>query len=167
MTKYLKNSNFYLLIAFVIMALLFYSSAQTYEQQSKIGLLEKLFQNEPFKQGLGKVNFAYAGNEVSIQNRGYAGFVEFFIRKGAHFFTYFLLGGSWFLGLNIRWNQPLLIAVVSWLCATGYAGLDEFHQMITGGRSPLFQDVMLDSAGAATAVIFCLLVIGIKKLRKK
>jgi len=31
----------------------------------------------------------------------------------------------------------------------------------------LFQDVMLDSIGALTAVVLCLLVIGIKKLKKK
>ncbi|EPC76524.1 putative integral membrane protein, partial [Lacticaseibacillus paracasei subsp. paracasei Lpp126] len=29
---------------------------------------------------------------------------------------------------------------------------DEFHQMLTGGRTPLFQDVMLDTAAAAVAV---------------
>ena len=31
--------------------------------------------------------------------------------------------------------------------------MDEFHQMITGGRSPLFQDVMLDSSGAFFACV--------------
>ena len=31
--------------------------------------------------------------------------------------------------------------------------MDEYHQMLTGGRTPLFQDVMLDSAGALTAVL--------------
>ena len=55
-----------------------------------------------------------------------------------------------------------LTAVVSWLAATGYAGLDEFHQMITGGRTPLFQDVMLDAMGALTAIVICLVVHGLK-----
>ncbi len=62
--------------------------------------------------------------------------LNFFIRKGAHFGTYFLLGGSWFIGLVPRIKGLFLTAVVSWLAATGYAGLDEFHQMITGGRTP-------------------------------
>ncbi|OEG10452.1 hypothetical protein BCR21_12500 [Enterococcus ureasiticus] len=149
------------------MAVLFYSSSQTYEQQSQVGLLDKLLSNHPFKDQLKGISFSYAGSEVSIQARGYTKFVEFFIRKGAHFGTYFLLGGSWFIGLNMKIKQPLLIGVVAWLTATGYAGLDEYHQMLTGGRSPLFQDVMLDSIGALTAVVLCLLVIGIKKLRKK
>ena len=46
-----------------------------------------------------------------------------------------------------------LSAFFGWLAATGYAGMDEYHQMLTGGRTPLFQDVMLDSAGALTAVL--------------
>ncbi|MBM7687421.1 VanZ family protein [Enterococcus sp. AZ170] len=167
MKKQLKNSNFYIFMAFLIMAVLFYSSSQTYEQQSQVGLLDKLLGNQPFKEQLKGISFGYAGSEVSIQARGYAKFVEFFIRKGAHFGTYFLLGGSWFIGLNMKIKQPLLIAVVAWLTATGYAGLDEYHQMLTGGRTPLFQDVMLDSIGALTAVVLCLLVIGIKKMRKK
>ncbi len=51
-----------------------------------------------------------------------------------------------------------LTAILAWLSATGYAGLDEFHQMMTGGRTPMFQDVMLDSIGALTAVILCVLL---------
>ncbi|RDC48661.1 VanZ family protein, partial [Acinetobacter sp. RIT592] len=43
------------------------------------------------------------------------------------------------------------------------AGLDEFHQMLTGDRSPMFQDVMLDSMGALTAVVICILFTFIKK----
>lgn len=167
MKKQLKNSNFYIVIAFLIMAVLFYSSSQTYEQQSQVGVLDKLLGNQPFKEQLKDISFGYAGSEVSIQARGYAKFVEFFIRKGAHFGTYFLLGASWFIGLNMKIKQPLLIGIVAWLAATGYAGLDEYHQMLTGGRTPLFQDVMLDSIGALTAVVLCLLVIGIKKMRKQ
>lgn len=166
MKKYLKSSNFYIMIAFLIMAILFYSSSQTYEQQSQVDLLGKLLSGHPFEEQLKGISFNYAGNEVSIKAKGYIKFVEFFIRKGAHFGTYFLLGGSWFLGLNLKMKQPLLVGVVAWLAATGYAGLDEFHQMMTGDRTPLFQDVMLDSIGALTAVVICLVVIGIKKLRK-
>lgn len=154
-------------MAFLIMAILFYSSSQTYQQQSQVGVIQNLLSGEPFKEQLKNISFIYAGDEVSIQTKGYAKFVEFLIRKGAHFGTYFLLGGSWFLGLQPRIKNSWLTAVVAWLAATGYAGLDEFHQMMTGGRTPLFQDVMLDSAGALTAVVICLLVVGIKKLRKK
>ncbi|WP_162542968.1 VanZ family protein, partial [Klebsiella pneumoniae] len=51
----------------------------------------------------------------------------------------------------------------AWLSATGYAGLDEFHQMMTGGRTPMFQDVMLYSIGALTSGVLCVLFAAFKK----
>ena len=93
-----------------------------------------------------------------MKDSGYLKFVEFFIRKGAHFTTYFILGMSFFLGLYPKTKIILLTGLVSWLSATGYAALDEFHQMLTGGRTPLFQDVVLDSVGAAVAVVIFMTV---------
>jgi VanZ family protein len=138
--KGMKNGNTYLIIGFVVMAVLFYSSSQSYEEQSQIGLLTVLLKNEPFKEWLSKISFIYADSEVSIQAKGYFAFIEFFVRKFAHFGTYFVL-------------------------ATGYAGMDEFHQMMTNGRTPLFQDVMLDSVGALTAVLLCWMFIGFRQQR--
>ncbi|OTN75102.1 hypothetical protein A5886_000146 [Enterococcus sp. 8G7_MSG3316] len=158
MKKLLKDSNFYFFVALAVIAVLFISSSQTYEQQSQIGLLSRLLKDEPFKEWLSGISFSYAGSEVSIDARGYFSFVEFFIRKGAHFFTYFLLSGSLFFVLVYRKVPFWLAAFFAWLAATGYAGIDEYHQMLTGGRTPLFQDVMLDSAGALTAVLICWLV---------
>ena len=91
---------------------------------------------------------------------------NFFIRKGAHFISYFIIGGSLFLGLQPRLKQLSLTALISWLAATGYAGLDESHQLLTGGRSALFQDVMLDSLGALTAISLCLVVSIFRKIKK-
>lgn len=164
MKKQRLNGNFYFVIALLIMVILFISSSQTYAQQSQIGFLSKLLSGEPFKESLSGVHFNYAGSEVSIKASGYLKFVEFFIRKGAHFATYFIMGGSLFLALYPKTKVFLLTGLVSWLAATGYAGLDEFHQMMTGGRTPLFQDVVLDSLGALTAVVIVMLV---KRLRKR
>ncbi|MGX7199623.1 VanZ family protein [Enterococcus nangangensis] len=163
MKKQMRNGNFYLGLAMVMMVVLFISSAQTYEQQSQVGLLEKILHNQPFKASLSKISFDYAGSLVSIAHSGYFSFVEFFIRKGAHFATYFILGASWFLGFLPKTKLYLMTALVSWLAATGYAGLDEFHQMLTGGRTPLFQDVVLDSIGALTGVVIMLLIRYISK----
>ncbi|MHC5269886.1 VanZ family protein [Enterococcus sp. LJL98] len=163
--KHRKNGNLYLGLAFVMMGILFYSSSQTYEQQSQIGLLSTLLKKEPFKEVFMHVSFTYAGSEVSIAQSGYFSFVEFFIRKGAHFGTYFILGGSFFLGLVPRIQTFGLTALFSWLSATGYAATDEFHQMLTGGRTPLFQDVMLDASGAFTGIVLCWLVLGFREKR--
>ncbi|WP_165005240.1 VanZ family protein [Enterococcus sp. ZJ1668] len=158
-----QNGNFYLVIAFVIIAVLFYSSSQTYGQQSQVSRITQWLPNQPFKEMLGDIRFMYGGSEVSINHLGYAKFIEFFIRKAAHFGTYFILGGSLFLGVFPKMKIWWLTSILAWLAATGYAGLDEFHQMMTGGRSPMFQDVMLDSMGALTAVVLCVLFAAFKK----
>jgi VanZ family protein len=74
-----------------------------------------------------------------------------------------LLGLSWFKGLEKRIKQPFLTGFVSVMAAIGYAAIDEFHQSFTGGRTPLFQDVMLDGCGALTIV----LILIIKRLLSK
>lgn len=153
MNKQFKNGNAYLVIALLMMGVLFYSSSQTYEQQSSVPLLQKILSGEPFKQSLSSIHFTYADAPISVEESGYFKFVEFFIRKGAHFVTYFILGGSFFLGLNPKVKHIGISFLYAWLSATGYAAMDEFHQMMTGGRSPLFQDVMLDSSGAFFACL--------------
>lgn len=160
-----KNGDLYFVFALAIMAILFYSSSQTYETQSQISLLERILENEPFKETLSNISFKYADDVVSIEEKGYFSFVEFFIRKLAHFGTYFLLGGSFFLSLLPKLKNAGFAVFFGWLSATGYAGIDEFHQMLTQDRTPLFQDVMLDSFGALTAVLLCWLVFRLKKKR--
>lgn len=166
MQKQLKNGNFYLGIAVLLMLVLFISSSMTYQQQSQVGLIQRVLVNEPLKGFFSKISFDYAGSEVSISAKGYVKFVEFFIRKGAHFMTYFILGGSLYLGLSPKLKQKssVLGLYFVWMAATGYAATDEFHQMLNGGRTPLFQDVMLDSFGALTA---CLIIIVYQTIRKK
>lgn len=119
MKKLLKEPNFYFCIAVAVMVILFISSSQTYEQQSQIGLLSRILKNEPLKEWLEKISFSYAGSEISIAEKGYFSFVEFFIRKGAHFFTYFVLGGSLFLTLVFR-KQPYWLAAFS-RCHAGFS----------------------------------------------
>lgn len=160
-----KNGNLYFVLALGIMAILFYSSSQTYEMQSQISFLERVLANEPLKETLNNISFKYADDVVSIKEKGYFSFVEFFIRKLAHFATYFLLSSSFFLSLIPKLKSIGFAMFFSWLAATGYAGIDEFHQMLTQDRTPLFQDVMLDSFGALTAVLLCWLVFVMKKKR--
>lgn len=150
MTSFKKHCGLWL--AAVLLFVLFFSSSMTYKEQTTVPLLERLLHNEPFKQTLSGIHFNYAGEQQSIAEVGYFKFVEFFIRKGAHVSIFFLLGlgltqGTFMYQKN-RWlHWPLMV-----LSCTGVAAFDEFHQMLTGGRTPLFQDVMLDTAAAAVAV---------------
>ena len=155
MTSFKKHWGLWL--AAVLLFVLFFRSSMTYKEQTTVPLLERLLHNEPFKQALSGIHFNYAGEQQSIAEVGYFKFVEFFIRKGAHVSIFFLLGlgltqGTFMYQKN-RWlHWPLMV-----LSCTGVAAFDEFHQMLTGGRTPLFQDVMLDTAAAAVAVtLMCL-----------
>ena len=161
------RDNIYILLAFVIMGILFYSSSQPYEEQSITSMLDQLLAKEPFKNLLSGIRFNYVDSEISIQALGYSKFIEFFIRKAAHFGTYFLLGLFWFLGLKNKGISLSLTLVVSWLLATGYAALDEFHQGLTPNRTPLLQDIQLDSIGAATGIILAAFFFAFHKKKYK
>jgi len=81
--------------------------------------------------------------------------LHFLLRKGAHFTAYFILG---VLLINALWDnhkkkpdknfyiQAFIIAVI-------YAISDEYHQTFIPGRAGQIQDVLIDSAGAGTALL--------------
>lgn len=164
--KRFNSETGWLILAFVVMAILFFSSSQTYAEQSQQSNLHHWLVNQPFKEFLAQFKFTYAG-EVEDATKNYFTYVEFLIRKTAHFSTYFILGLSWFMGLRRRIGNRGLAGFVAWQAATGYAGLDEFHQSLTGGRTPLIQDVVLDSAGALTAVTLAVIFVSIAKRRSQ
>ncbi|WP_275979986.1 VanZ family protein [Ligilactobacillus ubinensis] len=145
--------NIYIFFVLIIMLVLFISSSMTYKQQTVVPGLAKYLPNKPFESTLRYISFHYAGETVAIKEIGYYKFVEFFIRKGAHFFIYCMMGAFFYLGLKDKLEAIFLTVFVSWLATLGYAAFDEFHQMLTGGRTPLFQDVMLDGSGAFLGII--------------
>lgn len=146
------------------MLILFVSSSMTYKQQTSVPFLEKYLSFKPFKNELANVSFIYASEKISISQIGYFKFIEFFIRKGAHFFFYLLIGTFFYMGLIKRLKNKFLTIMIAWLSTVGYAALDEFHEMITGGRTPLFQDVILDGVGAMVGIL-CLGIFFGKKLK--
>lgn len=162
-----RKENGYIILACVIMVGLFYSSSMPYEQQSLTPLLNRLLVNEPLKKVLSFIHFGYAGKEISISALGYSAFIEFFLRKGAHFFIYFLLGLSWFMGLKGKLDSVPFAMFLAFLLAAGYASFDEFHQGLTPGRTPLLEDICLDWAGAATGIFMSWFYTRRKKTRYK
>ena len=132
-----------------LLGILFVSSGQTYEQQSIVPVLEKWLPSMPLESLLSKLQVPYWGITVSIEERGYYYFIEFLIRKSAHFFIFA------FVALAIHAVLPkikyrILIAAFGTLIV---ATLDEYHQFLTGGRTPSSQDVVLDMMGAVTALV--------------
>lgn len=162
------RQNIWLVVALVVLVILFISSAMTYKQQSVIPLLHRLLAAEPGRNLLAKIHIHYASGEViSLEHSGYFKMVEFFIRKFAHFATYFVLGLGVFLGLRKRLRPDWLRVVLTPLAVGGLAALDEFHQSLTGGRSPMVQDVILDMCGAACAVLIAFCVETLRKAARK
>ncbi|WP_338751821.1 VanZ family protein [Bacillus sp. FJAT-52991] len=143
----MKNIFRVVLLLFIA-GLIFRFSSQTYNQQSLVPLMMRVFPGEPFAEVLGRLELSYAGMVISVESIGYYYFIEFFIRKFAHLFLFGCLAAALF-GVLVVWRPKEVWKSAVWaLVGTGlYATADEFHQMLTGGRSPLVTDVFIDLTG--------------------
>ncbi|WP_142384749.1 VanZ family protein [Bacillus sp. M6-12] len=157
-----------LFIPLILWALLiFYFSSQTYKEQDITHIIDRYSRIINWNEIFGWVHFSYHGSEISIENKGVAHFIEFFIRKAAHFIIFFVLG---FLTIRIwtKFTSRRLISFIGTLVfVVMYALLDEVHQKFTGGRTPLLADVWLDSVGGIFGVIAYYVVSFYRKRRRK
>lgn len=80
---------------------------------------------------------------------------HFWIRKSAHFFTYFTLGILVVNALspNHFYKYRLALAI-----CVAYAISDEAHQLFIPGRSGEVRDVLIDSAGALLGIVVYVLI---------
>lgn len=166
--KFTKREKLYLLLALLVLLMLFISSSMTYhEQEMKPGFIHTHLHF--IENIVGNWNIKYAGKWHNAQlDGGTAGMTQFVVRKMAHFGSYFLVGLFGYLGLRRIFKIKWLAPVLTWFGAIALAAFDEYHQYLTGDRTPSVHDVMLDGAGALTAIFLCMLVIWIKnKLQKK
>lgn len=138
--------------AISMMLIIFISSSMSYREQSLVSTIQSTLPQQPFYEWLSRIRFEYAGQLISIPSLGYAQFIEFFIRKAAHFLAYFFIGYQWVRGLNVLVRKKGLPQFLAIFIAALYAMTDEFHQGVTPGRTPLVQDVFLDVIGAAVGV---------------
>lgn len=153
-----------LLVLFILIGVLYISSGQTYEQQSLIPTLQERLPSKPLETTLSKLEVPYWGKTISVEERGYYAFVEFLLRKSAHFFIFGFLAIAIYSILPKHGFRLLTAALLTLLVAIG----DEYHQSLTGGRTPTIYDVILDMAGAITFLILFRLVVALKpKPRKK
>ncbi len=79
------------------------------------------------------------------------------LRKTAHFVAYAALAALNFRAvLGLRGRAGLPGAAAAWGLATAWAAVDEYHQSFAASRGASAADVLLDSAGAASAVLLLL-----------
>jgi VanZ family protein len=81
--------------------------------------------------------------------------IHFFVRKAGHFTEYAVLAALLYRafrsGSQERWR--LRWALSSLLVAFLYASLDEYHQTFTRRRTGSVYDSLIDTSGAATALV--------------
>ena len=91
--------------------------------------------------------------------------LEFLVRKAAHMTEYAVLALLWAHALRLSGaKHPARLAL---LVSLGYAASDEFHQSFVGGRGPSPVDVMIDTTGAALALMGRGIIKGIIKKSRR
>ena len=97
--------------------------------------------------------------------------VVYLARKCAHLTEYAILALLVWRALGAakqpasrpwQWREAFLILG----CIALYAGSDEIHQLFVPKREPRFQDVLIDTSGAALGLLALWLVRGWRKLRQ-
>lgn len=96
--------------------------------------------------------------ESELQSQKAFDRMHFFIRKGAHFTEYAILGTLIFSLTQTYFMRYKKAYPLSVIASAVYAASDEFHQGFTDGRSPQITDVGIDTLGAAVGCVFALLV---------
>src|SRR5690625_7775026 len=95
MLKYL-----YWLLPFIWMAVIFYFSAQPYEKQNIQPYLTEIIDLNFLKQYINWIKFYYNQSEVSVEMLGVYGYIEFFVRIGAHLAVFIILCCIYYLVLG-------------------------------------------------------------------
>ncbi len=131
---------------------LFYSSSQPYYKQDLRGTISRYVDADFLTEKLENVSFQYGRKEISVEESGMAGFIEFFIRKATHFVTFALLALMFY---RLLAHFAPFSAALPWsgFLAVLTALLDEWHQTFTPDRTGMLTDVLLDSTGICTAMI--------------
>ena len=79
--------------------------------------------------------------------------VQFAVRKTAHFTEFAMLGACMLLCLKSWLGETGHLRLYAWIGGTGWAVLDEIHQLLVDGRSGQLRDVLLDSSGVICGIL--------------
>ncbi|WP_332649348.1 VanZ family protein [Lysinibacillus sp. 54212] len=152
------------LVTFVLM-IVFIASNMSYEQQTIVPELQTILKDKPFEEELSKIELTYWDMPISVETRGYYYFIEFLIRKATHFSGFGLIGVIFFLFYRkMKFRFPAYFAIASVFIL---GSLDEYRQKMQPGRTGLFEDVMIDTAGAIFFVFLAKLFLWLLSNRKR
>lgn len=149
----------WLIVGFLLVAgIIFYFSSQPYSKQSLIPLFNDVLPHQWIEEHFSFVSFTYGSTVISIEENGVSSFVEFFVRKGAHIFIFACFAVFAYLVNKLVLKKKRWQILFSFLLTSGYAALDEYHQSLTGERTPMIQDVFLDMFGAGLGLTIALFI---------
>ncbi|WP_404454341.1 VanZ family protein [Virgibacillus necropolis] len=157
----------YWLLPICWMGVIFYSSSTPYQEQDIKPFMSEYLDFSfliPIVEG---ISFSYHHSQVSVAALGINGFIEFFVRKGAHVSVYLILMCLFYLAckqtLRISFKARLAI---SFILTSLYAVTDEIHQGFTQNRTPYAGDVGLDVFGALIALVAIVFINNLIKRRR-
>ncbi|SDX31206.1 VanZ family protein [Paenibacillus sp. PDC88] len=153
-----------LFLLFWVLFILFMST-RTYQQQTIRPLLIQTVQKLDIDFELPDIRISYGGHTNSLRNNPY-GFTEFVFRKCAHMFVYGILTLAAHMILKKRWGPALKVYWVPLVITLLIACADEFLQRFSAGRTPSFDDVLLDLTGGCIAILLYVLVQYVQHKRK-
>jgi len=98
---------------------------------------------------------------IPLSNEAF-GVLNFLVRKGAHFFVYFVLAFCVAHSLKFYLHNSKKLLFTAWAIAAIYGVTDEVHQYFVPGRAMAFTDMLINAAGAfagaALVVLFLRMV---------
>lgn len=138
--KYMNRKILSWVLVVLWMSLIFYLSHQPATESNKLSreITEKIVK---------------VVEEVASDTRSNPKRLNHIIRKGAHFFAYFILGILLMYSLYRNHTYGLKAASIALSICILYAISDEVHQIFIPGRSGQLADVILDSAGGIVGIL--------------
>lgn len=145
------------------MGVIFYASSTPYQEQDIKPFMSDYLDFSFLTPIVEDISFYYHQSEVSVASLGINGFIEFFVRKGAHVSVYLILMFFVYVACKktLKYSYKIKL-VISFTFTSLYAMLDEIHQGFTHNRTSYIGDVGLDMFGALLALIVIIVFVKLK-----
>ncbi|WP_025729587.1 VanZ family protein [Atopobacter phocae] len=153
----LRKSYLWGAITLFLMIAIFCSSQMGYQQQTIIPMFQRhsfLMNSIARLNFLSGIEFKYGTHLVQFKAATRVAAIEFVLRKLAHFFSFFMIAWSSYRSLSYQKLPHWYASIVALLLTIFYAGFDEMHQSLNPNRTAMIEDVILDSFGGLTAMLF-------------
>lgn len=132
--------------AILVMCMIFNFSAQDGDQSA--ALSTKVTQKV-----VAEINEHMEMGWDEAQQAHYVERMNYYVRKTAHVTEYFVLAVTVAVPLYVYGVRGIWLLVFAGIICVGYAGLDEYHQSFTVGRTATIRDVGIDSIGIFPGIL--------------